>query len=84
MVVQGSGIGLYGGDAIMCCDGLVPALSMRSFRQRAAECGYQLSHEDMLLVAEVVAAWIKMMLSRNYSIWQILCIERPEGRGADG
>lgn len=84
LVAQNYGIGLYGGDYIMCCDGLIPALSMRDFRQRAAKSGYPLAHEDMLRVAEVAAAWIKMMLSRNYSIWQILCIERPEGRRADG
>lgn len=84
LIVQDGRIGLYGGDFIMCCDGLIPALSMRDFRKRAEQCGYQLGREDMLRVAEAAAAWIKMMLSRNYSIWQILCVERPEGRRADG
>lgn len=84
LVVQPDGISIYGGDVGMCCDILVPALSMRRFRRRAAESGYRLGHQDMLRVAEAVAAWIKVMLSRNYSIWQILCVERPEGRGADG
>lgn len=84
LVASEYGINIYGGDIGVCCDILVPALSMRDFRRRAAESGYQLGHEDMLRVAEAVAAWIKMMFSRNYSIWQILCVERPEGRRADG
>ena len=84
LVVSVYGVDIYGGDVIMCCDILVPALSMRDFRRRAEQYGYQLGHEDMLRVAEAVAAWIKTMLSHNYSIWQILCIEKPEGRGADG
>lgn len=84
LVASEYGIDIYGGDVIMCCDILVPALSMRDFRRRAEQCGYQLGHEDMLRVAEAVAAWIKTMLSRNYGIWQILCVERPEGRRADG
>ena len=84
LVASEYGIDIYGGDVIVCCDILVPALSMRDFYRRAVECGYQLTHEDKLRVAEAVAAWVKTMLSRGYSIWQILCIERPEGRRADG
>ena len=84
LIVRGDGVDIYGGDIIMCCVMIVPALSMRDFRRRAAAYGYRLGHEDMLVVAEAVAEWIKTMLSHNYSIWQILCVERPEGRRADG
>lgn len=84
LTVRPDGINITGGDIMMGYSMTVPALSMRDFRRRAEECGYTLSHEDMLVAAEAVAAWIKMMLSRRYSIWQILCIERPEGRRADG
>lgn len=84
LTVWGNGINISGGDIGMCCIMTVPALSMRDFRRRAAESGYQLGHEDMLRVAEAVAAWIKAALADHYSVWQILCIERPEGRRADG
>lgn len=84
LTVDPSGINVVDGDVRVCADILVPALSMRDFRRRVAGYGCTLGHEDMLRVAEAVAAWIKLMLSRNYSIWQILCIERPEGRRADG
>lgn len=84
LTVRPDGINITGGEYGMGCVMAVPALNMRDFRRRAAESGYELSHEDMLAVAEAVAAWIKLMLSRNYSIWQILCIERPEGRRANG
>ena len=84
LTVDPSGINVVDGDVRVCADILVPALSMRDFRRRVAGYGSTLGHEDMLRVAEAVAAWIKLMLSRNYSIWQILCIERPEGRMANG
>lgn len=84
ITVDASGVNVVDGDVRVCADILVPALNMRDFHRRLADYGCTLGHEDMLRVAEAVAAWIKMMLSRNYSIWQILCIERPEGRRADG
>ena len=84
ITVDASGVNVVDGDVMVCADILVPALSMRDFRRRVADYGCTLGHEDMLVVAEAVAAWIRLMLSRNYSIWQILCIERPEGRRADG
>ena len=78
------GIDITGGDIMMGYVMTVPALSMRNFRLRAEECGYTLSHEDMLTVAEAVAEWISKTLADGYTVWQLLCIERPEGRGADG
>ena len=78
------GITIIGGEIGMGYSMTVPALNMRDFRRRAEECGYTLSHEDMVVVAEAAAAWISTMLAHNYSIWQILCVERPEGRRADG
>ena len=84
LTVDSSGINVVDGDVRVCADILVPALSLRDFRQRVAGYGCTLGHEDMLRVAEAVAAWIKATLADRYSIWQILCIERPEGRGADG
>ena len=84
LTVDPSGVNVVDGDVRVCADILVPALSMRDFRRRVAGYGCTLGHEDMLRVAEAVAAWIKLMLSHNYSIWQILCIERPEGRRANG
>lgn len=78
------GITITGGEIGMGCSMTVPALSMRDFRQRAEECGYTLSHEDMVVAAEAVAAWISKTLADGYTVWQLLCIERPEGRRADG
>ena len=84
LTVRPDGINITGGEIGMGYSMTVPALSMRDFRRRAEECGYTLSHEDMLTVAEAVAVWIDKALADGYTVWQLLCIERPEGRGADG